>query len=515
MPQANRSVVLPSVDDLAQIIRRVDGDNSLGAGALAEAILSALSPLAPAEGRQEETQYLIRKSGAWYRPNSAGYTNNIAEAGRYTLTEAEAITHPNGPDGPRDNMSYEPAPALVPKPAEGGPDLRRMIADALYGEGTHKPSPDDTLEDLVCALISVATTALAQATRANIAQVSPAEGGRPVDRLLDRMQWCQPLENGKQAPRRFIVRFEDADRGDAVFDDEAEAREFFARANTNWNCYLFGTLEAHPAPKPAEGEAVPVAASGWVLVPREPTEAMTQAGSDRHFGVMAVDDPDYDEPDEFAVIWRAMLAAAPISPAAVTEGGIEPVERERWRANLQAHVAAQRMVREAIEELFGPVASLESEDATLLRGPEPHHTAEAFIAALQRVKSALANHEARGDGVRVTDDLKTRIFRQRRRILKRLTDAAEKQDARWPLHDTDRDELTAINQLLADIEKAALPPLGDGRAEIVEECARVADAEAARLRTGIAGIISSVGGGTADTIAARIRSLSNHGGGLS
>jgi hypothetical protein len=57
--------------------------------------------------------YLIRKSGAWYRPNSAGYTTNIAEAGRYTLAEAEAITHPNGPDGPRDSMSYEVAPTLT------------------------------------------------------------------------------------------------------------------------------------------------------------------------------------------------------------------------------------------------------------------------------------------------------------------------------------------------------------------------------------------------------------------
>jgi hypothetical protein len=56
--------------------------------------------------------YLICKRGVWYRPNSAGYTNNIAEAGRYTLAEAEAITHPNGPDGPRDNMSYELDPAL-------------------------------------------------------------------------------------------------------------------------------------------------------------------------------------------------------------------------------------------------------------------------------------------------------------------------------------------------------------------------------------------------------------------
>ncbi len=34
---------MPHVNDLAQIIRRVDGDHSLGAGALAEAILAALA----------------------------------------------------------------------------------------------------------------------------------------------------------------------------------------------------------------------------------------------------------------------------------------------------------------------------------------------------------------------------------------------------------------------------------------------------------------------------------------
>jgi hypothetical protein len=33
---------LPGVDELAQIIRRVDGNNALGAGALAEAILAAV-----------------------------------------------------------------------------------------------------------------------------------------------------------------------------------------------------------------------------------------------------------------------------------------------------------------------------------------------------------------------------------------------------------------------------------------------------------------------------------------
>lgn len=43
------------------------------------------------------------------------------------------------------------------------------------------------------------------------------------------------------------------------------------------------------------------------------------------------------------------------------------------------------MIREAIETIFGPVANLECEEAELLRGPEPHHTADAIIAALQNV----------------------------------------------------------------------------------------------------------------------------------
>ncbi len=54
-------------------------------------------------------------------------------------------------------------------------------------------------------------------------------------------------------------------------------------------------------------------------------------------------------------------------------------------------LAALAMIREAVEELFGPVASLESEEATMqLRGPELRHEAEAIIAALQRVAARLA-----------------------------------------------------------------------------------------------------------------------------
>lgn len=58
--------------------------------------------------------------------------------------------------------------------------------------------------------------------------------------------WCQPRQNGEHSQRMFIVRFEDADKGDAVFDNEVEAREFWQKANDNWNCYLFGSLPLSP-----------------------------------------------------------------------------------------------------------------------------------------------------------------------------------------------------------------------------------------------------------------------------
>lgn len=53
-----------------------------------------------------EAQYLIIKRGLYYRPNSGGYTGLKDEAGRYSLYDAEDISHPNGEYGPRDGMSY-------------------------------------------------------------------------------------------------------------------------------------------------------------------------------------------------------------------------------------------------------------------------------------------------------------------------------------------------------------------------------------------------------------------------
>lgn len=58
--------------------------------------------------------YLICKYGAYYRPNAQGYTTVVAEAGRYTLDEAIKHSHPNGPDGPRDGITYIPDPTPTP-----------------------------------------------------------------------------------------------------------------------------------------------------------------------------------------------------------------------------------------------------------------------------------------------------------------------------------------------------------------------------------------------------------------
>ncbi|AKF13410.1 hypothetical protein PHIN3_147 [Sinorhizobium phage phiN3] len=54
--------------------------------------------------------------------------------------------------------------------------------------------------------------------------------------------YCQPMRNGEHTTRKFLVYFDDPDKGICVFDDEKAAREFWEQANIAWNCYLFGAL---------------------------------------------------------------------------------------------------------------------------------------------------------------------------------------------------------------------------------------------------------------------------------
>lgn len=86
---------------------------------------------------------------------------------------------------------------------------------------------------------------VARYARSNPCLTSPA--AEPlVWSIPAHAKWCQPGD--QQDKRMFLVRFEDPDCRDSVFTDEAEARAFYAKATVNWNCYLFGALEAHPAP---------------------------------------------------------------------------------------------------------------------------------------------------------------------------------------------------------------------------------------------------------------------------
>lgn len=53
-------------------------------------------------------------------------------------------------------------------------------------------------------------------------------------------KWCQPGD--MQDAQRFMVRFEDRDRGDAIFTNKSEAVEFYKRACVSWNCWLFAAM---------------------------------------------------------------------------------------------------------------------------------------------------------------------------------------------------------------------------------------------------------------------------------
>lgn len=58
-----------------------------------------------------------------------------------------------------------------------------------------------------------------------------------------KVAYCQPMDKGEHTGQKFVVLFDDAEKPMAVFDDEFEARDFWNKANSDWNCYLLGALE--------------------------------------------------------------------------------------------------------------------------------------------------------------------------------------------------------------------------------------------------------------------------------
>ena len=95
----------------------------------------------------------------------------------------------------------------------------------------------------------------------------------------------------------------------------------------------------------------------------------------------------------------ASYTAAPVELDALRR------ERDVWKDNAVQARSVIAMIRAMVGEMFGPVASIESEDATLLRGPEAKHDGEAVLEALQRVSSTLTRVTAeRDEAVRLLGD---------------------------------------------------------------------------------------------------------------
>ena len=52
--------------------------------------------------------YIIFKSGrGYYCAGAKGYTLSADEAGRFSRADAVSYSHPNGPDGPRDGITFK------------------------------------------------------------------------------------------------------------------------------------------------------------------------------------------------------------------------------------------------------------------------------------------------------------------------------------------------------------------------------------------------------------------------
>jgi len=226
------------------------------ARALAAAIMAASPVQAPGKAAEREglTDALV---DALALPH-AGDRERIAAV---IEKRWDALVGPAAGSGiglSRRTMCQEFAAALAPKPHKpSGTEAERGV-DTEDDENPHlclAQGIEDSLK--VLGRVTLDSTDWAMVTQA----LRAATPTPPVSPTPDstgpagayRHEWCQP---GDQPKRHWLVKFEDTDKGEAVFTDEAEAREFFDRADGGgWNCWLFAAV-----PRAALTPSAPIAA---------------------------------------------------------------------------------------------------------------------------------------------------------------------------------------------------------------------------------------------------------------
>ena len=194
-------------------------------------------------------RFLIRKHGGYYKPNCQGYTSSAILAGRYTEEDAVNNTHPNGPDGPRDGMTYVSEDAVTDEDFAAYAIMRQQR--------------DDLARQLLATMDALAESARAdQAEAAMAAVVERAESHakstngvwqRNLELIADRDElraaifgspdYAADLRNGNF--REMAETLHSAQKGGIARAEKAEAeRDRLAAANAVLEAKVAGLREA-------------------------------------------------------------------------------------------------------------------------------------------------------------------------------------------------------------------------------------------------------------------------------
>lgn len=289
----------------------------------------------------EAREYLIRKGGYYYRPNSHGYTTRKVEAGRYTKAEADAeaavepwhmsaIHQDEIPDEPEiidrdkriealerevkelrvgiakldDERTDEAAARIAAEAREARLSEARRLVDGIDEE--RRGALDLCVERN--KEIARLSAKLAEARAAN--ERDRTEVCMAVNSLSDafaRRDWL--MRGGRGSYEWDDDRFRDEFR-DAMAEFEPHIDRLRKIGADRTNCpETQAEVRAARAALSGSGSGWPVP-DGWKLVPVEPTWQMQIAGRDAVVHEMGM--------VEVAVAYRAMIAA---SPAAPQQGG--------------------------------------------------------------------------------------------------------------------------------------------------------------------------------------------------
>ena len=133
--------------------------------------------------------WLIHKAGrGWYRPNAKGYTGCIAEAGRYSHEDALDYSHPNGWDGPRDNITIKHESEATTTRSDlcaSGKRVRAVLEGAVNGldalltlvqETSCDPDDPEAFDEVVMAAGMWLSSARAEIERLDRATTESSHG---------------------------------------------------------------------------------------------------------------------------------------------------------------------------------------------------------------------------------------------------------------------------------------------------------------------------------------------------